>query len=108
MSDIQIFITILAITLGTMVTRFLPFLLFPSKDKTPPFVQFLGEVLPFAVMAMLVVYCLKDVSFANYRSFLPQLLAVGLIIILHHWKHNTLLSIAGGTLCYMFLVQAVF
>lgn len=108
MSQIQILITIIVITAGTLLTRFLPFVLFPSKEKTPAFIQFLGEVLPFAVMAMLAVYCLKTVSFQSYASFLPQLLAVALIVLLHHWKHNTLLSIAGGTLFYMFLIQAVF
>lgn len=108
MSNMEIFITILLITLGTMLTRFLPFLLFPSKEKTPTFIQFLGEVLPYAVMAMLVVYCLKNISFAAPASFLPELLSIVLIVFLHHWKHNTLLSIAGGTLCYMFLIQVIF
>lgn len=108
MSAIQILLTILIITAGTMLTRFLPFVLFPSKEKTPSFISFLGEVLPYAVIPMLVVYCLKEVSFANSEQFLPQCIAITGIVCLHMWKKNTLLSIAGGTILYMFLVQLMF
>lgn len=108
MNNLQIFFTIVVITIGTMLTRFLPFLVFPAHKETPPYVKFLGEVLPYAVMGLLVVYCLKDVSFASSVQFLPQLIAIICIILLHTWKKNTLLSIAGGTILYMFLIQIVF
>lgn len=108
MNNLQIFFTIVVITIGTMLTRFLPFLVFPAHKETPPYVKFLGEVLPYAVMGLLVVYCLKDVSFASSVQFLPQLIAIICIIFLHTWKKNTLLSIAGGTILYMFLIQIVF
>lgn len=108
MSTLQIGITIALLTLGTMLTRFLPFVVFPANKETPPYIKFLGEVLPYAVMGMLVVYCLKNVSFTSTENFLPHLLAIISILFLHTWKKNTLLSIAGGTLVYMLLVQLVF
>lgn len=89
----------------TILLRFLPFLLF-SKG-TPKAVLYLGEVLPRAIMAMLVVYCLKGVSVISPPYGIPELIAVLLVVILHKWKHNTLLSILAGTLCYMFFVQVV-
>lgn len=90
----------------TILLRFLPFLLF-SKD-TPKAVLYLGEVLPRAIMAMLVVYCLKNVSLRSVPYGIPEVISVLLVIILHKWKHNTLLSILAGTVCYMVLVQVVF
>ena len=96
------------IVLVTMLTRFLPFWIFGENRQTPPVVAYLGRVLPYAVMAMLVVYCLKDISFSAPGGFLPQLLCVALVAALHAWKRNTLLSIAGGTVAYMLLVQLVF
>lgn len=108
MNNLQIFFTIVVITIGTMLTRFLPFLIFPAHKETPPYVKFLGEVLPYAVMGLLVVYCLKDVSFVSSVQFLPQLISIVCIILLHTLKKNTLLSIAGGTILYMFLIQIVF
>ena len=94
-----------AVTIGL---RFLPFLVFSGKRKTPPVVSYLGEVLPFAVMGMLVVYCLRSISFTAMPFGIPELLAVALVAALHLWKRNTLLSIIGGTVCYMLLVQLVF
>jgi len=89
-----------------MTTRFLPFLVFP-KGKTPPkFVQYLGKVLPCAAIGLLVVYCFKDVASSGTYG-IPEILLVLLIIVLHKWKKNTLLSI-GGTALYMLLVQTVF
>lgn len=108
MRDIEIFMTIVILTVGTMMTRFLPFLLFPAHKEAPSYVKFLGEVLPYAVMGLLVVYCLKDVSFGEASRYLPQLIAIIAIVVLHYWKKNTLVSIAGGTLIYMFLIQVVF
>ncbi|MDO4321972.1 MAG: AzlD domain-containing protein [Lachnospiraceae bacterium] len=90
----------------TALIRFLPFLVF--RKNTPKVVLYLGEVLPYAIMGMLVVYCLKNVSFVSGSYGIPEALSVLLVILLHKWKHNTLLSIAAGTACYMALVQLVF
>lgn len=90
----------------TALIRFLPFLVF--HKGTPKAVLYLGEVLPYAIIGMLVVYCLKNVSFISGTHGIPEGLSVLLVVLLHRWKHNTLLSIAGGTVCYMVLVQAVF
>jgi len=99
---------ILTMMAGTMATRFLPFLLLGDKRQTPPFISYLGKVLPYAIMGMLVVYCLKGVSVTRISSVVPAALGVGITAGLHLWKHNTLLSIIGGTVCYMILVQMVF
>lgn len=104
----QQIITIALCALGTMVTRYLPFIVFSSKKPTPLFVQYLGRALPSAIFAMLVVYCLKDVSVLRGTHGLPELLAIVVTIALHRWKRQMLLSIAGGTVFYMMLVQMVF
>lgn len=91
-----------------MMTRFLPFLLFPADKPTPKYVQYLGKVLPAAVFGLLVIYCLKDVSFFTGSHGIPELIAIGVVVLLHIWKKQMLLSIAGGTICYMLLVQLVF
>lgn len=107
MTEVQSAVTIGAVVLGTMATRFLPFLVFP-KGKTPPkFVQYLGKVLPCAAIGLLVVYYFKDVASSGTYG-IPEILSVLLIIVLHKWKKNTLLSIGGGTALYMLLVQTVF
>ena len=103
----QIF-TIAAVVLGTMTTRFLPFLLFPAGKTTPAFVQYLGKALPAAVFGLLVIYSLKDVQLLTGSHGLPEAISIALVIILHCWKRQMLLSIAGGTICYMLLVQLVF
>lgn len=100
--------TIGVIVLGTMLTRFLPFFIFPDNRPTPPFVRYLGCVLPAAVFGMQVVYCLKDIRLFTGSHGLPELIAVFVVIALHLWKRQMLLSIAGGTFVYMFLVQLVF
>ena len=92
----------------TIAIRFLPFLIFGDRRKTPAFVQYLGKVLPYAIMGMLVVFCLKGISFANAPHGIPELAASLLVILLHVWKRSTLISIVGGTAFYMFLVQMVF
>ena len=99
---------IVVAVLVTMATRFLPFLIFGENRKTPPMIEYLGKVLPFAIMGMLVVYCLKDVSVLRFPYGLPELLACAAVVALHVWKRNSLLSIGGGTVCYMLLVQLVF
>ena len=109
MSNIQFILTIAVCAAATMLTRFLPFLIFSSKDQQPPeVVQYLGRVLPAAIFGMLIVYCLKSVTpFAGSRG-IPEAIAIGVTVALHKWKHQTLVSIAGGTLCYVLLVQMVF
>ena len=104
----QRILTILVIVLGTMLTRFLPFLLFPAGKPTPKAVHYLGSVLPGAVFGLLVVYCLKNVSLFTGSHGLPELISIALVVLLHLWKRQMLLSIAGGTACYMLLVQFVF
>ena len=91
----------------TMVPRFLPFLIFPEGKTPPAYIQYLGKVLPHAVIGLLVIYCLKDVP-ASSTYGLPEAIAILFIMVLHKWKKNTLLSIGGGTILYMILVQMVF
>ena len=104
----QQIITVAMVVLGTAVTRFLPFLIFPAWKQTPKYVQYLGKVLPAAVFGLLVIYCLKDVSIFTGSHGIPELISIILVILLHVWKRQMLLSIAGGTVCYMLLVQLVF
>lgn len=104
----QQIITILMVILGTMLTRFLPFLLFPAGRPTPKYLQYLGKVLPAAVFGLLVIYCLKNVSIFTGNHGIPEVIAIVVVIVLHLWKRQMLLSIAGGTVCYMLLVQFVF
>lgn len=104
----QRILTIAVIVLGTMLTRFLPFLLFPAGKPTPKAVHYLGSVLPGAVFGLLVVYCLKNVSLFTGSHGLPELISIARVVLLHLWKRQMLLSIAGGTACYMLLVQFVF
>lgn len=101
-------VTVAAVVLGTMATRFLPFLLFPANKPTPSYVKYLGKVLPFAVIGLLVVYCFRNVSFLSGSHGIPELVAAAAVVLLHLWKKNMLLSIAGGTILYMVLVQLVF
>ena len=109
MSGVQFGITIAACTAATMLTRFLPFLIFSSKDQQPPeVVRYLGRVLPAAIFGMLIIYCLKGGSVFTGSHGIPEAIAIGATIALHKWKHETLVSIAGGTLCYVLLVQLVF
>ena len=91
----------------TVLLRALPFLVMGSRP-TPKVITYLGSVLPYAVMGMLVVYCLKGVSFRSPAGFLPELIASAVVVGSYLWKKNTLLSIVGGTVCYMLLVQFVF
>ena len=89
-------ITIGMVVLGTMLTRFLPFLLFPAGKPTPKYIQYLGKVLPSAAFGMLVIYCLKDVPVLSSNSHgLPELISIVLVVLLHLWKRQMLLSIAG-------------
>lgn len=99
---------IAVIALVTIALRFLPFYLFDGKRKTPEIVTYLGRVLPYAIMGMLVVYCYKGMSVLTKPYGLPELLAGGVVVLLHLWKRNTLLSIVTGTVTYMLLIQFVF
>lgn len=104
----QELITIGMCVFATLITRFLPFIVFSGKKETPKFVQYLGKALPAAIFALLVVYCLKNVNFLAGSHGIPEAISVSLVVCLHLWKRKILLSIAGGTLCYMLLVQFVF
>lgn len=104
----QQIITIAMCVVGTMLTRFLPFLVFRPKRPTPRYIQYLGRVLPGAIFAMLIIYCLRDVSLLQGSHGLPELIAIAVTAGLHLWKRQMLLSIAGGTICYMLLVQFIF
>ena len=108
MTTTQQLITILTCAIGTMLTRFLPFVVFSPKKPTPKYIRYLGRVLPGAVFSMLIVYCLKNVSFLTGTHGLPELIAIAVTAGLHIWKRQMLISIAGGTICYMLLVQLVF
>lgn len=108
MDKIHAVLLIAVIALVTAGLRFLPFLIFGENRKTPPLIAYLGQVLPFAIMGMLVVYCLKGVSFTAAPFGIPEFIGCAVVAGLHLWKRNTLLSIIGGTVCYMVLVQAVF
>jgi branched-subunit amino acid transport protein AzlD len=98
-------VTIGLCALGTLATRYLPFLVFSEKRPTPAFVQYIGKYLPSAVFGMLVIYCLKDVSFVSGTHGIPELIAIAVTVALHKWKRQMLLSIAGGTVCYMLLLH---
>ena len=106
MTTLQTVLTVLALALGIQLTRWLPFVLF--RKEPPAVVTYLGGVLPCATMGLLVVYCLKGVSWTAAPHGLPELLAIAAVAVLHRWKGNVLLSIAGGTALYMALVQTVF
>lgn len=99
---------IAVVALVTMGIRFLPFLVFGGQRTTSGYLTYLGKVLPYAIMGMLVVYCLKGVKFTVAPFGLPELIACGTVVLLHLWRRSTLISIVGGTVCYMALVQLVF
>lgn len=101
-------ITIGMCVLATLLTRFLPFLVFSEKKKTPKFIEYLGKALPAAIFALLVVYCLKNVDVTAGSHGIPEFISVAAVAALHLWKRKILLSMAGGTLCYMLLVQLIF
>lgn len=104
----QLFITIGAVALGTIVTRFLPFILFPPNRDTPKYIIYLGRVLPSAVIGLLVIYCLKGVKPLAWPYGLPELIGIAVTAGLHIWKRSLLLSISVGTILYMVLIQTIF
>ena len=107
MFEHSVLIVIVA-ALVTATTRFLPFLIFRGDKKTPDIIVYLGKVLPYAIMGMLVVYCMKDVAFLAYPYGLPEIISCIVVALLHLWRRNSLLSIGVGTVFYMILVQLVF
>ena len=108
LTPMQTLAIILAVAAGTQITRWLPFWLFPEKREPPRVVTDLSRLLPPAMMGLLVVYCLKGVAWLSAPHGAPELLAIAAVVLLHRWKGNVLLSIAGGTALYMLLVQLVF
>lgn len=92
----------------TFLLRIVPFAVFPADKKTPAVITYLSNALPCAIMGMLVIYCLKDVTLFSGNHGIPEAICVILVVILHKWKHNSLLSIFIGTVVYMLLVQMVF
>lgn len=108
MPDLHSALIIAVCALVTAGLRFLPFAVFGENRKTPPLIAYLGQVLPYAIMGMLVVYCLKDVDLTAAPFGIPEAIGCAVVALLHLWKRNTLLSIGAGTVCYMLLVQLVF
>ena len=105
MSDLQIIVTVLVLALSVWITRFLPFMIFKNTDKLPKIIEYSGGVLPAAMMGLLVVYCFKDYRLTELSTMIPALLAVAVVAVLQLIKHNMILSIAAGTVVYMFLLN---
>ena len=108
MDKLHSVLLIAVVALVTIGLRFLPFLIFGENRKTPDIIAYLGKVLPFAIMGMLVVYCLKGITFTATPFGIPEFLGCAMVAALHVWKRNTLLSIGAGTIVYMLLVQFIF
>lgn len=108
MNNLHDVLLVAVVALVTVLLRFLPFWIFGENRTTPPLIAHLGQVLPYAIMGMLVVYCLKDISLSAAPFGAPELICCALVAALHVWKRSTLLSIGVGTVCYMLLVQLVF
>lgn len=108
LTPIQTLVIIAAVASGAMITRFLPFVVFPQSKTPPKIVVQIGNMLPAAVMGLLVVYCLKDVSLFSVSHGIPELISIAVILVMHKWKNNVLLSIGSGTVLYMILVQLIF
>ena len=108
MNNLHSVLIIAVAALVTIALRFLPFFIFGENRKTPPLIAYLGQVLPYSIMGMLVVYCLKDVSLTRAPFGIPEAIGCAVVALLHIWKRSTLLSIGAGTVCYMLLVQFIF
>lgn len=107
MTVTQSVLTILVVVAGTMLTRFLPFIVFPEGKAPPKYIMFLGSVLPYSVIGLLVVYCMKDAVYTSFHG-LPELIAIVITAAIQKWRHNMLLSMAVGTIVYMAMVQLIF
>ena len=108
MNNLHSILLIAVVSLVTILLRFLPFWIFGGKRQTPKYINYLGKVLPYAIMGMLVVFCYKNISLVTAPFGIPELIASLAVVLLHIWKRNTLISIVGGTALYMVLVQLVF
>ncbi|MCH4071601.1 branched-chain amino acid transporter permease [Pseudoramibacter sp.] len=108
MTPLQQVITVAVVVAGTVLTRFLPYVLFPEGRAVPPFMTYLGKVLAPAVFGLLVVYCLRHVSVLRGTHGIPELISIGVVVALYAWKRGMILPMLGGTLCYMLLVQFIF
>ena len=106
--NIHSILIVAVVAIVTIALRFLPFFIFGGKRKTPEVILYLGKVLPYAIMGMLVIYCLRSITAAGMEAAIAQLLGCFVVVVLHLWKRNTLISIIGGTVFYMILVQMVF
>lgn len=104
----QQIITAAMVVIGTVITRFLPFIIFPDGKKTPDYIKYLGDVLPLAVFGLLIVYCLRDVSILHGTHGIPEFISIALTVGIHLWRRKMILSIAAGTVCYMLLIHFVF
>jgi branched-subunit amino acid transport protein AzlD len=105
LTPLESLLTIGVIALTTLLTRALTFVIFRADKKTPPMIEYLGKVLPFAIIGMLVVYALRDVNVMEYPYGIPEAIAGIFVVMIHKWKHNLMLSIGGGTVLYMVLIQ---
>lgn len=108
MTDYRAIMIVIITIIVSVLSRLLPSILFSKSEKTPAIITYLSKVLPNAIMAFLVVYCLKDTDFLSYSHGMPEIIASALVILTYAYKRNSLLSILSGTLCYMFLVQIIF
>jgi len=108
MGDTRIWLMVATVALVTAALRFLPFLIFKGEKKTPPLIEKLGRLLPYAIMGMLVVYCMKGLSFRTPGGYLPALISCAVVALTYLWRKNTLISIVAGTVLHMVLVQFVF
>ena len=103
MNDIHDILIVAVVAVVTIALRFLPFFILGEKRKTPEIILYLGKVLPYAIMGMLVVYCLRETVSSGAEERMAQFIACGMVVFLHLWKRNTLISIIGGTIMYMCL-----
>lgn len=107
-TNTQALVIILVTAFATVITRFVPFILFPEGREYPKIITYLGRVLPPAMMGLLVIYCLKNTSLIKPPHAIPEIASIAAVALIHIWKRNVLLSIAVGTALYMFLVQCIF
>ncbi len=108
MNNTEILITALMIVIATAFLRFLPFIIINKSLSESKYIKFLGNMLPYSMIALLVIYCLKDINIIKFPHAIPELISIAVIVVLHIIKRNVLISIAAGTIIYMFLVQTIF
>ena len=106
MNDTYISMVIAVIAIVTIALRFLPFIVFDHGEQLPEWITYLGKVLPPAIMSMLLVYCLRNINLVEGNHGFPEVICVGIAMLMHNWKRNTLLSIGVSTLLYMIIIQS--